>query len=121
LTGLPQVAYTPLGYGPPDTITASFAGAETCSAANPQSIRRNELGGGHYDCGSAADIVGFYGDSNKDTGNTGSIYYNGQFNRCNNAVPRYTASFPLLCSRDAGNNATCTTTLPVILTLAQLQ
>ncbi|PSK34925.1 hypothetical protein B9Z65_1508 [Elsinoe australis] len=123
LTGLPTAAYQPLGYGPPDTININIEGLNsdrTCSAANPQSIRRNELGQGHFDCGSAADYIGFYGDSNKDAGNVGSVYYNAYTNTCNGAAPRYEGSFPLICSRDAGNNATCTAALPVVLTLASL-
>ncbi|ROV94034.1 hypothetical protein VMCG_08225 [Cytospora schulzeri] len=118
-TGLPSSAYQPLGYGPPDTIFIGLEGGVTCSAANAQSIRRNELGEGHFDCGSAADIIGFYGDSNKDTGNTGSVYYNSLYGaRCNNQAPRYTASFPLTCTHDVGNNATCTAPVPLSLTLS---
>lgn len=120
-TGLPSAAYQPLGYGPPDTISIAFSGASTgCSAANPQSIRRYEIGEGHFDCGSAADYIGFTGDSNKDTGGVGSVYYNSYGTTCGGRLPRYTATFPLICSRDAGKNATCTASLPVTLTLASL-
>lgn len=120
-TGIPVAAYQPLGYGPPDTIKIAFSGgAFGCSAANPQSIRRNEIGEGHFDCGSAADYIGFSGDSNKDTGNMGSVYYNAYGSNCNGRVPRYTATFPLTCRRDAGNNATCTAPIPLPLTLASL-
>lgn len=119
LTGLPAVAYQPLGFGPPDTISIGFDGASsTCSAANPQSIRRNELGQGHFDCGSAADIIGFTGSSNANTGNMGSVYYNAYGSTCDGRVPSYTATFPLTCSRDAGNNATCTAPVPMSLTLS---
>lgn len=119
-TGLPSAAYQPLGYGPPDTISIGFDG-RSCSAANPQSIRRYEVGGGHFDCGSAADYVGFTGDSNKDTGNTGSVYYNNYGATCSNgAVPRYEGTFPLTCTHDAGNNATCTVPVPVELTLVRV-
>ncbi|KAL1860258.1 hypothetical protein Daus18300_009312 [Diaporthe australafricana] len=123
LTGIPTAAYQPLGYGPPDTISVAFDtpdGGRSCGAANPQSIRRYEVGGGHFDCGSAADYVGFTGDSNKDTGNVGSVYYNNYNAGCSNGgVPRYEGTFPLTCTHDAGNNATCTAPVPVELTLVR--
>lgn len=119
-TGLPSAAYQPLGYGPPDTISIGFATGATCAAANAQSIRRNEIGEGHFDCGSAADYIGFYGDSNKDTGNTGSVYYNNYNGGCSGKVPRYEGSFPLTCTHDAGKNATCTAPVPLELTLVSL-
>ena len=117
-TGLPSAAYQPLGYGPPDTISIGFASGATCAAANGQSIRRYPIGEGHFDCGSAADYIGFYGDSNKDTGNTGSVYYKNYGSGCNGlGTPRYEANFPLTCTHDAGNNATCTAPVPLDLTL----
>lgn len=116
-TGLPSAAYQPLGYGPPDTISIGFQGGGTCSAANGQSIRRYEIGEGHFDCGSAADTIGFYGNSNKDTGHIGSVYYRNIGNSCNGMYPRYEASFPLTCTHDAGNNATCSAPVPLDLTL----
>ncbi|KAJ0116043.1 hypothetical protein J7T55_004988 [Diaporthe amygdali] len=119
-TGLPSAAYQPLGFGPPDTISIGFANGASCSAANGQSIRRYEIGEGHFACGSAADYIGFYGNSNKDTGNTGSVYYNNYANTCNGGVPRYEGTFPLICTHDAGNNATCTAPVPVELTLVSL-
>lgn len=119
-TGLPSAAYQPLGYGPPDTISIGFASGATCSAANAQSIRRYEIGEGHFDCGSAADYIGFYGDSNKDTGNTGTVYYNNYGSGCNGKVARYEGSFPLTCTHDAGKNATCTAPVPLDLTLVGL-
>lgn len=121
-TGLPSYAYQPLGYGPPDTISIGFEGDSiVCAAANPQSIRRNEIGQGHFDCGSAADYIGFSGDSNKDTGNTGFVYYNAYGKTCNGQVPRYEGTFPLTCSHDAGHNATCTAPTSVALTLVSLK
>lgn len=115
-TGLPSYAYQPLGFGPPDTINVAIGGS-SYSGANPQSVRRWEIGEGHFDSGTGPDTIGFYGDSNKDTGNTGSLYYNDYYGATCNGVPaRYTASFPLICSHDAGNNATCTTTVPLQLT-----
>ncbi|CAN8104770.1 unnamed protein product [Discula destructiva] len=121
-TGLPAVSYQPLGYGPPDRISIVFdGGASGYSAANPQPTRRFEIGEGHFGAGSAADIIGFYGDSNKDTGNMGSVYYNDYYTTgCNGKTARYTGSFPLFCTHDAGNNATCTAPAPVTLTLASL-
>ncbi|KAK7706917.1 hypothetical protein SLS63_013832 [Diaporthe eres] len=118
-TGLPSAAYQPLGYGPPDTISIGFATGAACAAANAQSIRRNEIGEGHFDCGSAADYIGFYGNSNKDTGNIGSVYYNNYNGGCNGGIPRYEGSFPLTCTHDAGNNATCTAPVPLELTLVR--
>ncbi|KAF4553164.1 Hypothetical protein D9617_8g051780 [Elsinoe fawcettii] len=122
-TGLPSYAYQPLGYGPPDTITIGFEGGNgACQAANPQSIRRYEIGSGHFDCGSAADTIGFTGNSDKDVGGQGSVYYNayGASGSCGGRVPRYEGTFPLSCSRDAGGNATCTAALPVKLNLVNL-
>lgn len=116
-TGLPSAAYQPVGYGPPDTIAIGFQGGASCSAANGQSIRRYEIGEGHFDCGSAADMIGFYGDSNKDTGNIGRVYYRNVNNYCAGAYPQYEASFPLTCTHDAGNNATCSAPVPLDLTL----
>jgi hypothetical protein len=116
-TGLPSAAYQPLGYGPPDTISIGFASGATCSAANAQSIRRYPIGGGHFDCGSAADTIGFYGNSDKNTGNIGSVYYRNYGSVCNGLAPRYEGSFPLTCTHDAGNNATCTAPVPLDLTL----
>lgn len=115
MTGLPAHAYQPLGYGPPDTIAVGIdSGIYT--GANPQSVRRWEIGQGHFDSCCGPDIIGFYGDSNKDTGNTGSLYYNAYGSTCNGLAARYTASFPLTCSHDAGNNATCTAPVPLPLT-----
>ncbi|KAG8622766.1 hypothetical protein KVT40_000874 [Elsinoe batatas] len=116
-TGLPAVAYTPLGYGPPDTITIGIDGVgvkQTCTAANPQSFRWFNIGGGHIDCGSAADIVGFVGDSTVD-GAEGFVYYNNRITACDGKYPRYEARFPVGCERDAGGNATCTAQLPVTM------
>lgn len=64
--------------------------------------------------------VGFYGDSNADSGNNGSVYYNDvRDGACAfDNYPQYTATFPLSCTRDDQNNATCVTSLPVILTFA---
>lgn len=120
-TGLGSPAYQPLGYGPPDTIRIAVGGG-TCSKQFPIGFRDYELGGGHFDCGSAADQIGFYGDSNRDTGAVASVYYNAYYatgvGRCNGQVPRYQGSFPLDCTRDAGGNATCTARVPVVLPLA---
>lgn len=76
----------------------------------PTGFRDFEIGSGHVNCGSAADTLEFYGDSNKDSGNNGSVYYTGfvynSYSACN-GTPRYGGSFPLSCTRDAGGNATC--------------
>lgn len=120
-TGLPSAAYQPLGYGPPDTISIGFQDGGACAAANGQSIRRYEIGEGHFDCGTTADKIGFYGDSNKDTGNVGRVYYRNMNNYCAGLYPRYEGSFPLTCTHDAGNNATCTAPVPLDLTLVGFQ
>lgn len=113
-TGIPAFAYQPLGFGPPDTIAIAIGGT-TYKAANPQSSRVYEIGAGHFDAGSAADIIGFTGDSSKDVG-VGSVYFNAQSSTCNGKVARFTASVPLSCTYDSGNNATCTAPVPLPLT-----
>ncbi|PSR85669.1 hypothetical protein BD289DRAFT_482574 [Coniella lustricola] len=117
-TGLAAPAYQPLGYGPPDTINITIDG-ETCYKQDPVGFRDYEIGEGHFDCGSAADQIGFYGDSNSDTGNIGTVYWNAIYSlgvgTCNGQVPRYEGSFPLDCTRDAGGNATCTAPVPITL------
>lgn len=119
-TGLPNHAYQPLGFGPVDSIAVGMDGGATCYANNGQSIRRYELGEGHFDCGSAADQIGFYGDSSKDTGNIGRVYYN-SYTACGGTrLARYEGTFPLLCTHDAGNNATCTTNLPMQIPLVSV-
>ncbi|CAN8096784.1 unnamed protein product [Discula destructiva] len=120
-TGLPNVAYQPLGWGPQDTISITIDGL-TCARPFPISYRDYEFGEGHFDCGSAANQIGFYGDSNEDSGTIGSVYYNAYYaqgvSTCNGKFPSYGGSFPLDCSRDSGGNATCTTpALPVTLAL----
>lgn len=76
----------------------------------PTGFRDFEIGLGHVNCGSAQDILEFYGDSNKDVGNTGTLnyfaYIYSSYTACN-GTPRYSGSFPLSCTRDAGGNATC--------------
>lgn len=117
-TGLPAAAYQPLGYGPPDTINITIDG-RTCFKQFPVAYRDYELGTGHFDCGSAADQIGFYGDSNDDTGSEGSVYYNAYYadgvGTCDGQTPRYEGSFALDCVRDLGGNATCTAPVPVVL------
>lgn len=96
----------------------------TCFKQFPIGFRDYELGGGHFDCGSAADQIGFYGDSNEDTGSVGTVYWNALYTLCELdngelARPKYEGDFPLTCTHDAGNNATCTPAdLPVTLPLA---
>lgn len=101
-----------IGYGPPDTITIDLSeqSVPSCTAEVSTGFRDFEIGMGHVNCGSAADTLDFYGDSNKDSGNTGTVNYNGNaytsYAACN-GTPHYSASFPLSCTRDAGGNATC--------------
>lgn len=125
LTGLPTVAYQPLGYGPPDTITIGTT-AGSCSGIVSTGFRDDEIGDGPVNCGTAADVMNFYGDSELDAGNNGSLVFRPYALYCGDSADNnltqlvYGGSFPLLCSRDDGGNATCTTTLPVTLTLIEL-
>lgn len=124
-TGLSTAAYQPLGYGPPDTITIGTT-AGSCSGTVSTGFRDYEIGEGRVNCGTAADVMEFYGDSNLDVGNNGSLVFrpydlfcgSSEYNNLTQLV--YGGSFPLLCSRDDGGNATCTTTLPVTLPLIEL-
>ena len=120
-TGLPSAAYQPLGYGPPDTISVEISGAEgtksSCSAANAQSTRNFEIGEGHFDCNSAADIVGFHANSNPGESKKATLYFNDFPNYCGFSMPQYTGTFEISCSYDAGQNATCTIDKPVVLPL----
>lgn len=121
-TGLSNAAYQPLGYGPQDTINITING-RTCARPYPIGFRDYELGEGHFDCGSAANQIGFTGNSNADSGSVGSVYYNAYYadgvTPCDGMTARYEGSFPLECSRDAGGNATCSTpVLPLTLPFA---
>lgn len=120
-------APTSIGYGPPDNISISLSdeAEPSCTAVNPTGFRDFEIGSGHVNCGNAQDIIEFYGDSNKNSGNNGSLYYNGYvyntYTACK-GTPRYGGSFPLSCTRDAGGNATCgLKNGPVTLTLLSFQ
>lgn len=113
-----------LGYGPPDHITINLndTALASCSATMPTGFRDFEIGSGHVNCGSAADQLQFYGDSNADAGGVGSLSYNGYaYNTAEcKGMPRYSGTFPLSCARDAGGNATCglaATGKPVVLAL----
>lgn len=76
----------------------------------PTGFRDFEIGLGHVNCGNAQNTFEFHGDSNKDFGNNGTLYYTGYvyntWPACQ-GTPRYGGSFPLSCTRDAGGNATC--------------
>jgi len=112
------VAYQPLGYGPPDSISITIDG-ETCAKSSPSGFRDTELGEGNYDCGSAAQIISFNGNSNAATsvGNVNFALYS--LAGCSSQVPEYTASFSLSCTHDSGFNATCITpSLPVTLSFS---
>jgi len=123
-TGTESVAYQPLGYGPPDTINITIDG-QNCAKSSPTGFRDSELGEGNYDCGSAAQIISFTGDSNAHKGQTGTVVFNAYYapgvSSCNGQVPQYTASFPLICTHDSGFNATCRAKkLPVHLVFSGL-
>jgi hypothetical protein len=117
-TGTPAVAYQPLGYGPPDTLSITIDGG-TCSHTSPSGFRDSELGQGDFDCGSAAQIISFTGNSNKHVGEIGTVIFNAYYasgvSTCDSKPAQYTAKFPLICNHDSGFNATCTTKLPVTL------
>lgn len=117
-TGVPLTAYQPLGFGAPDSVSITFGGMAngTCQQSNPQSANRAEVGDGSVDCGGSSNILDFYGDSNSDT-STGSIGLYPPAVSCNGTAAVYSATFPLLCSRDEGNNATCTAPTPLTLNL----
>ncbi|KAJ4393733.1 hypothetical protein N0V93_002948 [Gnomoniopsis smithogilvyi] len=106
-TGLPTVAYQPLGYGPPDNITISTTGG-SCTGIVSTGFRDREIGEGSVNCGTAADVMDFYGDSNMDAGNNGSLVfrpyglYCGDSENDNLTQLAYGGSFPLVCSRDDG-------------------
>lgn len=92
------------------TINLDDEAQPTCTAVNPTGFRDFEIGVGHVNCGNNQDTLEFYGDSNKNTGSTGTVNYNGYIYNTYTAcggTPHYSGSFPLSCTRDAGGNATC--------------
>lgn len=109
----------PLGFGPPDRLTSNL-----CSYQSPPAnfLHSTEIGNGGLFCGAGSyPPVQFYGDSNQDEGANGTYRF-APVVQCagknGDAVyPVYQAEFPLHCTRDAENNATCTTDLPVELPL----
>jgi len=114
-TGIPNVAKSPLGYGPPDTVEIIVDGFGTYMESNPQDIRRWEVGDGLVLGGGAADYMDFQGDSNYDSDNVGSITWHPLYVTCDGKQANYGAEFDLNCSWDEGNNATCVPDLPLIL------
>lgn len=111
-TGLP---YVPLGYGPPDNVTIDIENGYQCFQTNPQTVHRFEVGDGIVMCGGTAYHINFFGDSNEAI-STGHIDYNPITNwDCTNGstITGYgSVDFPVFCTYDAGNNATCTTETP---------
>lgn len=123
--GMPTAAYQPAGFGPADTISVAFSGVNgTCKQSNPSATRAanatraaDEVGDGSVDCGSSVtDILNFYGDSTRN-GTVGSFDFYPPAVTCNGQAATYGANFTLQCARDAGGNATCTTTMPLTLSL----
>lgn len=117
LSGIDHTA--PLGFGPPDTFTSNLCGYQS----PPDNFLHNtEIGDGPLFCGAGSYPPGqFYGDSNVDEGSNGT-FRSAPLVSClsengSTVYPVYEATFPLHCSRDAGNNATCTTDLPLDLPL----
>ena len=71
-------------------------------------------------CGSSADFLNFHGDSNLDEGGVGELDLHPGLSsptEDTDCIPNYGATFPLSCTRDADNNATCTADTPIVLTL----
>lgn len=109
----------PLGFGPPDKLTSNL-----CSGQSPPAsmIHFTEIGNGALFCGAGSYPPGqFYGDSNQDEGANGTFRWAPPIlctNETGDAIyPLYHGEFPLHCTRDAENNATCTTDLPFELPL----
>lgn len=108
----------PLGYGPPDVVDFG----DLCTYQNPVFLNRYEVGEGPTGCGVSSEVViEFWGDSNVDEGNNASFWYSPEV-LCGSADGGYyryvyEATFPLHCARDADNNATCTTNLPLEIPL----
>lgn len=102
----------PLGYGPPDYV--EFNG---CGSRNPEFLHRYEVGEGYAGCSAGSALTTeFWGDSDIDEGGNGT-YWSSPTISCGSAAggyhrPVYEATIPLHCTRDAENNATCTTDLP---------
>lgn len=115
----PAAAYQPKGYGPADHVSITLNGLAngTCQQSNPQSSRRAEVGDGNVDCGSASNILNFYGDSTQGNSAVGKIDFHPPAVACNGQAAVYGASFALSCSSDEGGNSTCTTALPLTLNL----
>lgn len=109
----------PFGFGPPDRLTSNLCSYQS---PPPSFLHVTEIGNGALFCGAGSyPPVQFVGDSNQDEGATGR-YRVAPAVPCadeNGATvyPTYQAEFPLHCTRDAENNATCTTDLPVELPL----
>ncbi|KAH8745690.1 hypothetical protein F5883DRAFT_438748 [Diaporthe sp. PMI_573] len=109
----------PLGFGPPDRLTSNL-----CSYQSPPGnmIHFTEIGNGALYCGAGSYPPGeFVGDSNQDEGANGTFRFAPAIQCADEngdaVYPVYQAEFPLHCTRDAENNATCTTDLPVVLPL----
>lgn len=137
---LPDAAYyQPAGFGPADVVSITVSGANmrngtttTCQQSNPPPPQSGddwgadaEVGAGNLDCGndslSSADndnVLTFYGDSSRN-GTVGTIEFHPSAVSCNGRAVAYGATFPLLCGSDSDNNATCTTTVPLTLSLLE--
>jgi hypothetical protein len=117
----------PLGYGPPDTlnfdVSQSVPSGANCTlwnARNPGSVPIYEIGTGG--CGFRCEgnttllwvLTYFLGDSTK-AQSEATINLMGEDITCPDGT-MYTgygsATFPISCTYDAGNNATCVSTTP---------
>lgn len=107
----------PLGFGPPDVVNVNG-----CEYQNPTFLHRYEVGEGYAGCSASSALVSeFWGDSSIDEGGNGT-YWQSPTISCGSADggyyrPVYEVVFPLRCVRDAENNATCTTDLPLVVPL----
>jgi hypothetical protein len=83
-----------------------------CSDINPKSYRRHDIGNGLVECGTAAQVMNFYGSSNG-AENQGHIDFHpvNTGYKCNNGtsfMASGSVNFTFTCTHDAGFNATCT-------------
>lgn len=117
-TWFPGITDQPLGYGPPDVLNTSL-----CSYTNPvlYAQPQYEIGEGPTGCGASSQVVfEFWGDSSQEEGGVGKIWYYPEV-LCGLEEGGYRilweGEFPLHCTRDSQNNATCTVDLPLVIPL----
>lgn len=122
----PGETYQPPGFGPADVL--NLTGCDTSNPHDYYSDLRlaSEIGAGPVDCGignyGSVDLQ-FVGNSNLDE-SVATLSFAERYTLYNSTDDTscvgwaiYNASFPLYCTRDEGGNATCTTDLPLPVTL----